>query len=345
MTGRARMLNAARRQPVDRPPIWIMRQAGRYLPEYHTVRSQGSFMETVRDPERAAEITLQPMRRFDMDAAVIFSDILVPSAAMGLDVQFHEGKGPVLKPPVRSLKDIEALQVFDPEVSTEFLAESIRRVRAALSLEKAIIGFCGAPFTTASYMIEGQSSKNFEHTKAMMLGRPSEFRELIDRIVDALIPYLALQAEAGADLLQVFDSWGGTLDARTYEQVLGEPMERLICAAKALGTPVILYVNGCSHLLELLADLRPDVVGIDWRVDPRDARKRIGSRVALQGNLDPVALYAPVSRVEQLTRECLQAFGTEPGHICNLGSGMLPTLPVEALQAVVEVVQGRRPKA
>ncbi|HMS15277.1 MAG TPA: uroporphyrinogen decarboxylase [Planctomycetota bacterium] len=341
LNGKTRMLRAARREPVDRPPVWIMRQAGRYLPEYHTIRSKGTFMETVRDPARAAEITLQPIRRFGMDAAVIFSDILVPCAAMGLDVQFHEGQGPVLHPPLRSDEDVKRLSAFDPEVSTAFLAESIRRVRQELGDERAIVGFCGAPFTTASYMIEGRSSRNFEHTKAMMYGQPKRFRELLDRIVDALIPYLALQVEAGADLLQIFDSWGGTLDARTYERVLGEPLERLICAAKSLGAPIILYVNGCAHLLELLADLGPDVVGIDWRVDPAFARRTIGQRVALQGNLDPVALYAPVPVVEQLTRDCLDAFGDAPGHIFNLGSGMLPTIPVESLAAVVSVVQSR----
>lgn len=342
LSGRERMLRAARREPVDRPPVWILRQAGRYLPEYHEVRNRGTFMETVRDPARASEITLQPIRRFGMDAAVIFSDILVPPAAMGLSVEFLEGRGPVLDPPVRTPADVERLHAFDPEADTSFLAESIRIVRRELGDDRAIVGFCGAPFTTASYMVEGCSSRNFEHTKAMLHGDPGMFRELLDVIVDSLIPYLALQAEAGADLLQIFDSWGGTLDRRTYERVLGEPMERLVCAAKALGAPVILYVNGCAHMLELLADLGPDVLGLDWRVDPVDARRRVGGRVALQGNLDPVALYAPVETVERLVRECLDLFGPEPGHIFNLGSGMLPGIPVESLAAVVRTVQSWR---
>lgn len=322
--------------------MWIMRQAGRYLPEYHEIRQLGSFMETCRHAERAAEITCQPIRRFGMDAAVIFSDILVPAEAMGMDVSFEEGKGPRVQPALRSRADVDRLHAFDPEEDTGFLADAIRRVRKEVGAEQAIIGFCGAPFTTASYMIEGQSSRNFENTKAMLHGDPETFRELLDKIVDALIPYLGMQVDAGADVLQIFDSWGGALSAATYRESLFPPMERLVCATKALGCPVILYVNGDSHLLELLADLGPDVIGIDWRVDPTDARARIGDRTALQGNLDPSALFAPAETVVRMTEETLDRFGDAPGHIFNLGSGVLPKTPVECVQAVIETVQRRR---
>ena len=340
LTGRERMLRAARRMPVDRPPIWMMRQAGRYLPEYHEIRNQGSFMETVRDPSRAAEITLQPMRRFAMDAAVVFCDILVPPAEMGLNVSFETGKGPIIDPPVRTKEAVEALSAFDPEESTGFLMETLRRVREALGDRKALIGFCGAPWTTASYMIEGGSSRNFEHTKKMMYEDPDLFSELLERIVDALIPYLGVQVQAGADLLQVFDSWGGALDAATYQRVVGPAQRRLITVAKGLGVPVILYVNGCSHLLSTLADMAPDVLGIDWRVDPSHARKEVGDRCALQGNLDPVALLAPSEVVRGLVRANMEAFGSEPGHIFNLGSGLIPSIPPESVAAAVEEVVG-----
>ncbi len=342
LTARDRMVRAASRQPVDGPPVWIMRQAGRYLPEYHEIRQLGTFMETCRHSDRAAEITCQPIRRFGMDAAVVFSDILVPAEAMGMDVSFEEGKGPKLGPALRSRADIERLHAFDPEESTGFLGDAIRKVRAELGEDRAIIGFCGAPFTTASYMIEGGSSRNFEHTKAMLHGSPEAFRELLERIVDALVPYLGMQVEAGADVLQVFDSWGGALSAATYTEMLRAPMERLICSAKALNVPVIVYVNGGGHLLELLADLGPDCVSIDWRVDPADARARVGDRVALQGNLDPSALFAPSDVVARLTGETLDGFGPEPGYIFNLGSGILPKTPVECVQAVVETVRARR---
>jgi uroporphyrinogen decarboxylase len=345
LTPRERMIRAATRKPVDGPPLWIMRQAGRYLPEYHDVRRLGTFMETCHDPERAAEITCQPIRRFGMDAAVIFSDILVPAEAMGLDVSFEEGKGPRVTPPVRDRAAVDRLHPFDPEEETGFLGDAIRLVRKELGPDRAIIGFCGAPFTTASYMIEGQSSRNFEHTKAMLHGDPATWRELVEKIVDALIPYLGMQIEAGADVVQIFDSWGGSLARSTYEDALREPMERLIGTVKSLGKPVILYVNGGGHLLELLADLGPDVVGIDWRVEPEDARRRIGGRVALQGNLDPSILFAPPEVVRTLTNRNLDAFGPAPGHVFNLGSGILPETPILCVEALVEAVKARRETA
>lgn len=328
------MLAACRQQPVDRPPAWMMRQAGRYLPEYRAERDGKSFLEMCRTPSVAAEITCQPIRRFDMDVAVIFSDILVPPAAMGLDVSFHEGVGPKITPFVRTDEDIDALRDFDPAVETGFLGEAIRLVRAELGEEKAIVGFCGAPLTTASYMIEGASSKNYEHTKAMMYGEPERFDRLVTRMVDNLIPYLAMQVDAGADVLQVFDSWGGTLDAATYRRTLLPHMQRLVEGAKATGVPVIVYLNGGTHLLEVMADTGADVLGVDWRVDPMEAIERVGDRVGFQGNLDPCVLFAPPEAVVRESRAVLEKFADAKGYIFNLGSGILPKTPVESVAAM-----------
>jgi uroporphyrinogen decarboxylase len=265
---------------------------------------------------------------------VIFSDILVPSAAMGLDVSFHEGVGPKLSPLVRTDEDIEALADFDPAAETGFLGEAIRRVREELGEERAIVGFCGAPLTTASYMIEGGSSRNYEHTKAMIYGEPERFDRLVTRLVDNLIPYLAMQVDAGADCLQVFDSWGGTLDAATYRRVLLPHMQRLVEGAKRTGAPVILYLNGGNHLLEVMADSGADVLGVDWRIDPKDAIARVGGRVALQGNLDPCVLFAPPEVVASETRAVLERFSGAEGYVFNLGSGILPKTPIESVEAM-----------
>ena len=340
MNSRERFLAACRRQPVDRAPGWVMRQAGRYLPEYRAAREGKDFLDLVHDPALAAEVTCQPMRRFDMDAAVIFSDILVPPAAMGQDLRFEKGHGPRLSPPVRTAADVDRLTDFDPKTDTAFLGEAIRRVRGEIGEEKAIIGFCGAPFTVASYMVEGASSRNFEHTKAMMYGEPELFDRLLGTLVERMAPYLAMQVEAGADVLQIFDSWGGALDAETYRRVLLPHVTKLVEAAKGTGAPVILYLNGGAHLLEVLADAGSDVVGIDWRVSPADAIARIGGRVALQGNLDPCALYGPPEVVKREVRRVLDAFRDQQGYIFNLGSGILPTVPVASMEALFEVVRG-----
>ncbi len=338
MKPRERFLAACRREETDRPPAWMMRQAGRYLPEYREVRSGSTFLGMVHDPERAAEVTLQPIQRYGMDAAVIFCDILVPPAAMGMDVEFVEGKGPLLGPPIRSRDDVERLEDFDALASTGFLAEAIENVRGQLGDERAIVGFCGAPFTVASYMIEGQSSRNFENTKRMMLGEPETFDRLLERVVDNSIGYLGMQVRAGADVLQVFDSWGGAIDAATYRDRLLPHVQRLVAAAKSFDVPAILYVNGCSHLLEVMADSGADVLGIDWRVDPREAIARVGDRVALQGNLDPCTLFAPPAVVRERAAATLRAFAGQRGYIFNLGSGILPKTPLDSVQALWDTV-------
>lgn len=338
-TPRETFLSALRREPVARSPWWVMRQAGRYLPEYRAIRSGHAFLDMVRDPALAAEVTLQPIRRFGMDAAVIFSDILVPCAAMGIDVRFEEGEGPRLEPAVRTAADIERLRDFDARRDTRFLADAIGRVRAELGRERAIIGFCGAPWTTASYMIEGGTSRNFEHSKAMLHGEPHTFARLCERLVDNLIPYLAMQVEAGADAVQVFDSWGGALDARTWREHLLPHVRRLIDETKArTRAPVILYVNGGGHLLEVLAESGADALGIDWRVDPPEARARTGGSCALQGNLDPTILFADPATVEREARRVLAEFAGQPGHVFNLGSGILPGTPLASMETLARVL-------
>ena len=299
-------------------------------------------MEMCHRPELAAEATLQPIRRFGMDAAVIFCDILVPAEAMGLAVSIEEGVGPLLDPPVRTAEDVEALRDFDAATATGFLAEALRLVRAELGEERAMLGFCGAPFTLASYMVEGRSSRNYETTKALMLGQPELFDRLVERIVDNSLGYLALQVEAGADAIQIFDSWGGSLDAATWRARMQGPITRMVRATQDLGVPVILYVNGCSHLLEAMVETGADVLSIDWRVDPVEAVRRTEGKVALQGNMDPVALFAPPVAVRREAQRTLAAFEGAPGHIFNLGSGILPKTPLESTTALWDTVLPER---
>ena len=311
----------------------MMRQAGRSLPEYREIRAGRSFMELVHDPKLSAEVTLQPIRRFGMDAAVIFCDILVPAEAMGRSVSIVEGTGPIVEPPVRTRDDVESLNDFVPERDTAFLAEAMGLVRAELGDERAMIGFCGAPFTLASYMVEGRSSRNYERTKGMMLGEPETFARLMERI-----PYLELQAEASADALQIFDSWGGALDEATWRTFIFPHVARLVEAAKGTGKPVILYVNNGGHLLEAMADTGADVLSLDWRVTAKDAIARVGDRCAFQGNLDPTILFSTPAVVKREVRHVIDSFAGAAGHIYNMGSGILPTTPLENTTAHWEEV-------
>ncbi|MEZ5977575.1 MAG: uroporphyrinogen decarboxylase [Planctomycetota bacterium] len=338
-TSKERFLAALRCESVDRPPAWFMRQAGRYLPEYRALRKGQSFTDTLADPARSAEITLQPIRRYGMDAAVIFSDILVPLHALGMGLEFVEGKGPVLEPAIREASDVAALREFDPNVATRTLGDALRIVRKELGDERALIGFCGAPFTVASYAVEGGSSRDFAHTKKMLFAEPATFERLLARVTEAQIPYLAMQVEAGADALQIFDSWGGALDAVTYRRVVLPHLKKLVAGAKSTGVPVILYVNGGGHLIEALLETEPDCLSIDWRIDPKEARRKVGAKVALQGNIDPCVLLADRATVERETRRTLDAFAGHAGHVFNVGSGLIPSVPPEAVGWCLEVVR------
>jgi uroporphyrinogen decarboxylase len=341
-TPRERFLAALRRKPQSAPTGWMMRQAGRYLPEYQAARKNRSFVECMEDPVTAAEITLQPIRRFGMDAAVVFSDILVLPKAMGQNLEFLEGEGPRLSPPIRERADIERLKDFDPQAATGYLQTTLKHVRAELGMERAIVGFCGAPFTVASYMIEGGSSRNFERTKSWMYRDPSGFARLIERVIDNSLPYLAMQVQAGADALQLFDSWGGSLSLEQYRRFLAEPMRRMLAGARSTGAPVILYVNGGGHLLPLLVELGADCLSVDWRVDVPAVRALTHGRCALQGNLDPTILFADEGSVRVETERVLRSFAGHPGFIFNLGSGILPKTPVSNVAAAFEVLFGLR---
>jgi uroporphyrinogen decarboxylase len=353
-TCRQRFLDALHCRPTDRPPAWFMRQAGRYLPEYRELRSTQTFMETLADAERAAEITLQPIRRFGMDAAVVFSDILVPLAAMGMGLEFESGVGPVLTPPVRDMDGVRALHDFDPNVAVAHLAETLRICRRELDSgafashdlggrnagPRGLIGFCGAPFTVASYAVEGRGSRTFEHTKKMMWTEPRTFDALLSRIVDVSLPYLALQVASGADVLQLFDSWGGALDAVTYRRAVLPHLMRLVKGARDLGVPVIVYMNGGSHLLDELLASEPSALAIDWRVVPKVASAKVGPHVALQGNIDPIVFLADAAAVRSETARTLAAFEGHPGYVFNVGSGFVPATVPENVAVALETVRG-----
>jgi uroporphyrinogen decarboxylase len=342
MTPRERFLSAARRLTVDRRPVWLMRQAGRYLPEYRKAKGSRPFLDVVRDPEVAAEITCQPIRRFGFDAAIIFSDILVPFAAMGLAVSFQEGVGPRIDPPVRDRAAVDRLEPFDPEEKTAFLRDAILLARRELGPDVPIIGFCGGPLTMAAYAIEGGSSRDFARTLAMIREDPATFEELLARVVDATIPYLGLQAMAGADALQIFDSWAGIVDPATWRRVVQPSFERLVVCAKALNVPVIVYAKDGGPLLDAFADAGPDVLGVGAQVDGREATRRFGSRFALQGNLDHETLSGDPAAAARAAERVLEAFQDAPGHIFNVGSGVVPESNPDCVAAVVEAVRAWR---
>ena len=339
ITPRLRLLNAFRRLPVDRPPVWLMRQAGRYLPEYRQVREGRAFLDLVRSPELAAEVTCQPIRKFDLDAAIIFSDILVPFVAMGLDVSFVEGAGPRIDPPIRTRAAVERLEAFDPEERTGFLGQAIGLVRRELGPTRPIIGFCGGPFTMAAYAVEGGASRDYARTLALLREDPATFEELLARIVDATIPYLGMQVLAGVDAVQIFDTWAGLLDAATWRTAVRPFLDRLVACAKALNVPVIVYAKDAGHLLDGFAECAPDVLSLDPRVDGRDAARRFGARFALQGNLDPAVLTGPPDLAARAAAGVLESFAAAPGYVFNVGAGLVPESNPESVAAVVECVR------
>jgi uroporphyrinogen decarboxylase len=332
-----RFLRACRRQKVDATPVWFMRQAGRYLSEYRAVREKaGGFLTLCRTPELACEVTLQPVDLLGVDAAILFSDILIPLPAMGIGLHFEEGEGPKLEP-VRSAGAIEKLRVPDPVQETGFVMDAIRLIRTELAGKVPLIGFAGAPFTLASYAVEGGSSRNFRHTLAWMYEEPESFRLLLDLMADTAILYLKAQVEAGAQAFQLFDSWAGVLSRRHYREFALPATAKIFAALKGLGVPMILYVNGSAPFLEELALAGADVVSVDWRVSLSEANDRLRGAVALQGNLDPIALYAPREILRQEVARVLSA-APATGHIFNLGHGVLPDTPRESAAALVEMV-------
>lgn len=330
-----RLIRAARRQATDTTPIWIMRQAGRYLPEYRAIREKVGFLQLCKTPELAAEVTAQPVRRLGVDGAIIFSDILIPVQAMGMELQL-EDRGPQLPAPVRGASDVERLSVPDPVQATGFVGEAIRKTRQALADSVPVIGFCGAPFTLAAYMVEG-SSHGFTQVKRLMFEQPRLAHGLFEKLTQTLIPYLQMQVEAGAKLVQIFDSWGGELGPRDFEAFSLPYLTRMVEALKARGVPVILFGTSMSTLLEPMRRTGADVIGLDWRIEIDQGRRILGPEVAVQGNLDPVALFLPRAQLEERVAELLRRAGPV-GHIFNLGHGILPATDPEAAAALVEMV-------
>ncbi len=336
MNGRERFLHAAKGEHVDRPPVWFMRQAGRYLPEYMALRERYPFEEAVRRPDVASEITLQPIRRLDVDAAVIFSDILVPFPGMGRKVTFGNG-GPRVDPIVLP-SQVDNLAVPDPEEHMGFVLETIRRVREAIP-DKAVLGFAGAPFTLAAYLLEGGGSKDFAATKRFMYQEPEAFDRLLATCADTIAWHLQAQMDAGADAIQIFDTWAENLALDEYRDIVMPHVKSVIRRVRGKGKPVILFARGTSHLLPALKECGADVLSVDWRVRLEDVAKEVPG-IALQGNMDPTRLLAPVKRVEEETRKVLEdGANVKAGHIFNLGHGVLPSTPVECAEAMVRTVQ------
>ena len=334
---RLRMQRALAGEPVDRPPLWLMRQAGRYLPEYRAVRSQHSFLQMVHTPELALEVTLQPLRRFGMDAAILFSDILTIPEAMGLDVQFPEG-GPQLGPVVRSQADVDRLTTHTAE-RLHYVGDALRLLRAELP-NHALLGFSGAPFTLACYMIEGKGSRQYEHIKAMLWQDPALLRNLLDKLADAVIDYLAMQLEAGADAVQLFDTWASELRAADYDAVVRPSTERIVRAIQQRGGKIIVFARHSGPLLASSLALGADALGLDARVELADAR-RLAPRAVLQGNLDPIELFAPATHIAKRVAE-MHAATAGRGWIANLGHGCIPETPIAGVEAFVAAVQSLR---
>ena len=339
-------LRACWRQPVERTPVWFMRQAGRYLKEYRELRARYSLLELCQTPELAAQITLQPIEKLGVDAAIIFADLLLPAQAMGLKLEFAEGEGPLLSDPVRTAEAVRQLrEVSDGELS--YVAEAIRIVCRELNGKVPLIGFSGAPFTMASYMVEGGGSRNFVQTKHMMYQHPELWRELMQKLVKVLSEFLKSQVAAGAKAVQIFDSWVGCLCPEDYRTYVLPYSRELLANAASTGVPVIHFGTGTATLLELMSQAGGSVIGVDWRIELTDAWQRVGQDVAVQGNLDPVVLLGPRQKIRERVEHILRSVAGRPGHIFNLGHGILPETPVENVQSVVEMVRqfsANRPK-
>ncbi len=332
-----RFLKACRREPVDCTPVWFMRQAGRYMREYQAVRAKHSILEVCKTPELAAQVTLQPVDRFPVDAAIIFADILLPLEPMGIRLEFMEGEGPVIHNPVRDRAAVDHLRVVDGH-ELEFVADAIRQARRALAGRVPLIGFAGAPFTLASYAIEGGGSKTFIHTKQFMYREPDAWHRLMDKLARVVTGYLRRQIHAGAQAVQLFDSWVGCLSPTDYAEYVLPHVQLIFTGLQREQVPLIHFGTGTSALLRLMREAGGQVIGVDWRVNLDEAWERMGFDVAIQGNLDPVVLLAPLHEIECRVEDVLRRAGGRPGHIFNLGHGILPNTPVESVAAVVEFV-------
>jgi len=331
------LVRAARLEPVERTPVWFMRQAGRSLPEYRAIREQHSFWEVAHTPELCAEVTLQPVRRHGVDAAVMFADIMTPVLGMGLDVDLVEGVGPVIAEPVRTLADVERLRVPEPGEAFAPLLDAIRMVRAELAPEQAVVGFCGGPFTVAGYLVEGKPSREFATVKTMMYSEPAVWNALMAKLADCFGSYLAAQVAAGADVVQLFDSWVGALSPADYVEFVAPWSGQILAAVDA---PSIHFGTGASTLLPSLAAAGGNVIGLDWRIPLDEGWEAVGHDRGVQGNLDPAVLLGPWERVESAATEILARAAGRPGHIFNLGHGVLPRTDPEQISRLARLVQG-----
>jgi uroporphyrinogen decarboxylase len=329
------LVRAARREGVERTPVWFMRQAGRSLPEYRALRERHSFWEVAGTPELCAEVTLQPVRRHGVDAAVLFADIMTPVLGMGVDVDLVEGVGPVVAEPVRTARAVEALVVPAPEEAFAPVLEAVRLVRAELDAGRAVVGFCGGPFTVAGYLVEGKPSREFARMKALMYGEPAVWHALMEKLADCFAGYVAAQARSGADVVQLFDSWVGVLSPADYAEFVAPWSARILAA---VDVPTIHFGTGASTLLGAMAAAGGDVIGLDWRIGLADGWRLVGDR-GVQGNLDPAALLGPWQRVEAQAREIIDQAGGRSGHIFNLGHGVLPGTEPDTLTRLARLVQ------
>jgi uroporphyrinogen decarboxylase len=332
------LTRAARREHVERTPVWFMRQAGRSLPEYRKIRARHDLFEICRQPELCAEVTLQPVRRHDVDAAVLFADIMLPVVGMGIDVELVEGVGPVIREPVASLAEVDRLRVPDAEEAVPFVLETVRLVRDELRDDKAVVGFSGGPFTVAGYLVEGKPTRDFVKTKACMYGSPEVWHGLMDKLADTFAAYLQAQVAAGADVVQLFDSWVGSLSAADYEEFVAPYSARVLGSVDA---PTIHFGTGTTHLLPDMKAVGGDVIGLDWRVPIDRCWDSLGSGRGVQGNLDPAVLLGPWQRIEQSAVHVLNAVAGRRGHIFNLGHGVLPDTNPDDLGRLVQLVRER----
>lgn len=338
-----RYLRALMRQPVDRTPIWMMRQAGRYLPEYRQVRSQaGDFMSLCKNAELACEVTLQPLRRFPLDAAILFSDILTIPDAMGLGLYFEQGEGPRFKHPIRDAKAVEALPVPDPEDELGYVMNAVKTIRKALNGDVPLIGFSGSPWTLATYMVEGGSTKNFSVVKSLMYREPKVMHQLLDKLAQSVTSYLNAQIANGAQAVMIFDTWGGVLSPRDYQEFslryMQQIVDGLVREADGRKVPVTLFTKNGGQWLDIMAATGCDALGVDWTTDLATARALTGGKVALQGNMDPSVLYAAPERIREEVQTILASYGHGPGHVFNLGHGIHPEVDPAHAEAFIKAV-------
>lgn len=332
-------LRACKRLPVERTPIWVMRQAGRYLPEYRAIRQQADFMTMCKTPELAAEVTLQPVDIIGVDAAIIFSDILVIPEAMGMHLEMHEGTGPVFPHPIRNEEDIGRIRIIDPSVDLRYVLDAVALAKKELAGRVPLIGFSGSPWTLLTYMVEGQGSKNFSKVKNFIYNQPRAAHRLLEMIADTAAEYLSAKIEAGVNAVQIFDTWGGILSPDDFETFSLKYIERIISQIERTDEPVIVFAKGVHFRLNKLADCGADVLGLDWTMDIGEVREMIGHKVALQGNLDPTALYMRQENIARQAWKVLESYGHHNGHVFNLGHGILPDVSPDNLKFLVDFVR------